>query len=95
MSNFVPIAKAAQTLRRHPRTIGNWIASEFIHAYDDGSGKIFVDLDEISRQLKLNRRMRDGRRKFGGVTVVPIPPVQSPAKQCEDVSNDAPIGGAS
>lgn len=78
MSQYVTEASAAKHFNVHPRTIANWIGKGFIHGYADGSGSIFVDLDEVEHVLPDNPHMRDGRRSRYGADakIVPLPIVR-------------------
>ena len=83
MTNYKPLTEAARILKRHPRTIENWFAAGYIHPYSDGSKAIYVDLDEVERELKINPKMRDGRQRFGGATIIPMPVSPSPSGSSE------------
>jgi len=70
MARFATIRHAAEVVGRHPRTIENWLYSEFITPFSPDGKTILVDLDQIEEQLKVNPRMRDGRRPRFPKTVI-------------------------
>lgn len=71
---YLYISAAAQHFNKHPRSIENWIGLGFITGYDDGSGKIKVNVAEVEHALANNSRMRDGRKKYGPKsTIKPLP----------------------
>jgi len=67
-----PIPAAARHFSVSPRTVGNWIASRYIVAYQRGS-EVLVDLDQIEEAFKTNKHMRDGRRLPFGKDAIILP----------------------
>lgn len=83
MAHYLTIPDAARHFHKHPRSIDNWLKSAFIRGYDDGSGRILVDADEIEAAFKINPKMRDARKRYGRATIVPIAPVVAAAKAAD------------
>lgn len=73
MARYLSIPAAARHFHKHSRSIENWLGAHFIHGYDDGSGHILIDTAEVEAQLRVNPRMRDGRKRYGGAIIVPLP----------------------
>ena len=73
MARYATIETAARHFNVNPRTPRNWLSQAFIRGYDDGNGKIHVDLDEIEAAFKTNPKMRDGRKRYGKAVIVPMP----------------------
>ncbi len=68
---------AAQIFLIAPETVQNWIGRGYIHAYrtrraDGTLSPVHVDTLEIEAAFKRYgpKKMRDGRKKFGGRVVV-------------------------
>lgn len=72
-SGYVSIKAAAEHFHKHPKSIENWLRFKFIRGYEDGNRQIFVSIDEIEAALRINPRMRDGRKRLGGAVIVPLP----------------------
>jgi len=82
MPNFKTIPDAAKHFEKNPRTIEVWLGRKFIKPYSDGS-RIYVDCEEVERELKSNPRMRDGRQRFGGQPIITLPVSLTPSSTSE------------
>ncbi len=65
MARFYTMADIAKIVRRHPRTVENWVRAGYIRAYADGSRHYRIDLDEVEAAFKVNPKMSDSRKPFG------------------------------
>ena len=73
MPNFKTIPDATAFFKKKTtRTIEGWLDKKYIKPYSDGT-RIYVDCDEIERELKTNPHMRDGRQRFGGQPIIALP----------------------